>query len=82
VEFEAAALRAIDRFERDTVQVWQANRIYVETMNKKRLPPLSSLIEPKTVARRRRPTAQEQQDAIYLLSHRYGIPLRKGSRHG
>ena len=74
-----ATVRRRDELERDTTLAWQANRIYVQTMNKHRLPALSSLL-PKSDGEKRvnwRPSLAEQRSNLLEISRRYKIPIKE-----
>lgn len=78
VEFEAHRLIASDAFERDTMQAWQDNRIYFETMRDKRMPDPKQLLGGESRRKRTRgvPTLEEQKASLMEISKKYGIPMR------
>ena len=66
-EFAIARARQRDVFERDTVQAYQVVRIYVETMNKKRMPKLSTLVGQSEKPQ----SARQMAQALSVLRQRY-----------
>lgn len=73
-----AAVRRRDEFERDTTLAWQANKIYVTTMNKKRLPSLDSLLPKKTgKVLNWRPSLEQQRAGLLDISRMYKIPIKE-----
>lgn len=73
-----AAERRRDEFERDTTLAWQVNRVYVQTMNKKKLPSLESLLpKAKTKVMNFKPSLEEQRANLMEISRRYKIPIKE-----
>lgn len=74
MEFVAAKHRGRDELERDTRIGYQAVRIYVETMNHKRMPTFQKLL-PWNVSQGA-PTPSEQKARFEALSAHIGVPIR------
>lgn len=68
--------RRRDALERDTILAWQVNRIYLQTMNKKRLPALSSLLPKPEQTVNWTPSLEQQRAQLEEISRRYRIPLK------
>jgi len=80
-EFAAARLRANDRHERDTVLAYQVVRIYVETMNKKRMPKLSALLN-RTTAKIDPHTRRDKARAVLqMIAARAGTKVKPMDRN-
>lgn len=77
LEFEAHRLIATDAFERDTIQAWQENRIYFESMRDKRLPDLKQMFGERGRKRTKGiPSLEEQKASLMEISKKYGIPMK------
>lgn len=76
-EFEAAAERSRQEFERDTVQAFQTVKVWALTRAKKRMPKLESLL-PKSRRSSVQQTTGQMKTALALLAAQYGFPLRSG----
>lgn len=78
VEFDAGREVRRKQFERDTTLAWQANRIYVQTQNQKRLPKLSSLIPKRHGSPSMgRPSLESQKATLFQLAQQYGGAVRQ-----
>lgn len=69
-EFEVGKERKRDEFERDTTLAWQVVRIYVQTMNKKRMPDLDTLM-PRVKRSMSAPSLEQQRAQLEEIGRRY-----------
>lgn len=72
-EFVVARRRLEDQAHRDITQAWWVVRIYIETMNKKRLPDLHTLLGVKAPGQ----SHTQMRAALEMLSSRYGGKVRQ-----
>lgn len=75
-EFVVARRRLQDQANRDIALAWWAVRIYLITMNKKKLPDLQSLMVATTTGTPKQ-SPDAMRAALEMLSRRYGIPLKQ-----
>lgn len=75
-EFAAHQLRSEDEANRDITLAWNGVRIYVKTMNGKKLPTLKTFLVGER-GRSRPLTMAEQRANMEMLSAQMGIPLRR-----
>ncbi len=77
-EFEAARLRAIDRFKEGLTDGWNFARMYAAVRSKKGLPPLSKVLD--EVGGKKPQGAGDMKANVEYLSQLTGIPMRRGGK--
>lgn len=77
-EFEAARLRAIDRFKEGLTDAWNYARMYAAVRSKKGLPPLSKVLE--EVGGKKPQSAADMKANVEYLSRLTGISMRRGGK--
>jgi hypothetical protein len=77
-EFEAARLKAVDRFQEGLTDAWNFARMYAAVRSKKGLPPLSKVLE--EVGGKKPQSAADMKANVEYLSRITGVPMRRGGK--
>jgi hypothetical protein len=77
-EFEAARLKATDRFQEGLTDAWNFARMYAAVRSKKGLPPLSKVLE--EVGGKKPQSAADMKANVEYLSRITGVPMRRGGK--
>lgn len=75
-ELEAARLRSIDEYRRDTTLAWNVARFNASTKSKKGLQPLQKYLSEVREDSGDRQSEKEMLAALQTLSMQIGVPLR------
>lgn len=77
-EFEAARLKATDRFKEGLTDAWNFARMYAAVKSKKGLPSLSKVLD--EIKDSRKQTAGDIKSTVEYLSQMSGIPMRRAGQ--
>lgn len=82
-EFEAARLRAVDRFRQSVTDGWNVARMYAAVRSKKGLSALSKYLDEVKAEQGDSPQgASDMKLTVEMLSQMSGIPMRRAKARG